>query len=227
MEREAAFGPVTRFLIALLAVLSAIIAPAFAQDWQPAHGDRLVFDVFRDGSKFGTHAVTFSQSGDALTVDSDVELKVTLGPLSLFHYVHDVTERYSAGRLISVVSRTKRDGKWRQLTASDDGSGFNVMGEAFKGRLAGVVIPSTHWNIAEMRQPAMFSTETGAMLPITVTDMGPERVRVGEETIEARRYLVKSEITASFWYDASGRWVKCAFEAQGSKIDYVLRELPN
>jgi hypothetical protein len=223
---EAVRAAVTRLLVALLAVLSAIAAPAFAQDWKPGDGDRLVFDVFRDGSKFGTHVVSFSQSGDALTVDSDVELKVALGPLTLFHYVHDVTERYSAGRLISVAARTKRDGKWRQLTVSAAEAGFNVVGAAFKGVLSGVVIPSTHWNIAQMRQPAMFSTETGAMLPITVTDMGLERVRVGEGAIEARRYLVKSEITASFWYDASGRWVKCAFEAQGSKIDYVLRELP-
>jgi hypothetical protein len=44
---------------------------------------------------------------------------------------------------------------------------------------------------------------------------------------EARKYLVKSEMDASFWYDTSGRWVKCSFIAQGSKVDYVLRELPS
>ena len=216
-----------RFLASISIMLAAIMAPAFAQDWKPGDGDRLVFDVFRDGSKFGTHTVAFSQSGDALTVDSDVELKVTLGPLTLFHYVHDVTERYSAGRLVSLAARTKRDGKWKQLTASATEGGMKVVGAAFRGVLGGAVIPSTHWNIAEMKQPAMFSTETGAMLPITVTDMGLERVKTGEGMIEARRYVVKSEITASFWYDASGRWVKCAFEAQGSQIDYVLRELPS
>jgi hypothetical protein len=216
-----------RLLVSISMMLTATMAPAFAQDWKPGDGDRLVFDVFRDGSKFGTHTVAFSLSDDTLTVESDVELKVTLGPLTLFHYVHDVTERYSAGRLVSVAARTKRDGKWKQLTASAAEGGVNVAGAAFRGLLAGVVIPSTHWNIAEMSQPAMFSTETGAMLPMTVTDMGLERVKIGEETVEARRYLVKSEITASFWYDASGRWVKCAFEAQGSQVDYVLRELPS
>ena len=44
--------------------------------------------------------------------------------------------------------------------------------------------------------------------------------------VDARRFDVDSDIDASFWYDASGRWVKCAFETQGSKIDYVLRALP-
>lgn len=216
----------SRFVLALMCMFAEIIAPAYAQDWAPGDGDTLVFDVFRDGSKFGTHVVAFSQKGDTLAVDSDVDLKVTLGPLTLFHYVHEVTERYSAGRLISVAARTKKDGKWKQLTASAEAGGFNVVGSGFKGLLTGIVVPSTHWNVAEMKQPAMFSTETGAMLPITVSDMGLERVKTGEGVIEARRYVVKSEITASFWYDASGRWVKCAFEAQGSRIDYVLRELP-
>jgi hypothetical protein len=213
-------------LASALILLAAMIAPVSAQDWQPSDGDRLAFDVFRDGSKFGTHIVTFSQSGDMLTVVTEVDLKASLGPLTLFHYVHEVTERYSAGRLISLAADTRRDGKHRTLAADAVESGLNVIGAAFRGVLAGDVVPSTHWNIAEMKQPAMFSTETGAMIPITVTDMGPDRVSAGTAWIEARKYLVDSDIDAAFWYDASGRWVKCAFEAQGSKIDYVLRELP-
>ena len=215
-----------RLAVAIALTLAATMAPAFAQNWKPGDGDRLTFDVFRNGARFGTHVVSFAQSGDMLIVESDIELKVSLGPLTLFHYVHDVTERYSAGRLVSIAARTKKDGKWKQLTASAAEGGLNVVGSAFTGLLTGGVIPSTHWNIAEMRQPAMFSTETGAMLPMTVTDMGVEQVQTSEGTIEARRYLVKSDLTAYFWYDAAGRWVKCAFEAQGSNIDYVLRELP-
>ena len=214
-----------RAAFAALALL--VSAPAFAQaDWQPSDGDRLEFDVFRDGSKFGKHIVVFRKTGDALTVDSDIDLKVALGPVTLFHYVHDVTERYTAGRLMSVAAKTKKDGKWKSLAANAVEGGLNVIGAAFKGLQSSTVIPSTHWNIEEMKQAAMFSTETGAMLPMTVTDQGIEKVKVGAGLIDARKYTVKSEITASFWYDASGRWVKCAFEAQGSKVDYVLRELP-
>lgn len=65
----------------------------------------------------------------------------------------------------------------------------------------------------------MFSTETGEMLPIKVKDRGMESVKVAGRMIEAQRFDVDSEIDASFWYDASGRWVKCAFETQGSKIE--------
>ncbi|HEV7689498.1 MAG TPA: DUF6134 family protein [Hyphomonadaceae bacterium] len=212
---------------ALLVLALLVSAPAFAQaDWQPSDGDRLDFDVFRDGSKFGKHIVVFHKTGDALTVDSDIDLKVAVGPLTLFQYIHDVTEKYSAGNLLSVASKTKKDGKWKTLAAEAVTGGMKVAGAAFKGVQPGVLIPSTHWNVEEMKQAAMFSTETGAMLPMTVTDMGIEKVKTGQGMIDARRYVVKSELTASFWYDASGRWVKCAFNAQGSKIEYVLRVVP-
>ena len=70
---------------------------------------------------------------------------------------------------------------------------------------------------------AMFSTETGEMLPMKVVDRGIEKIKAAGTTIDARRFDVTSELVASFWYDANGRWVKCAFTAEGSKIEYVLR----
>jgi hypothetical protein len=207
-------------------VLAFAALPAAAQSWQPADGARLEFDVFRDGGAFGTHVVAFDREGGSLTVDTDIQLRVGLGPITLFEYRHDVTERYQDGRLVWVSSRTLNEGKWKTLTAQDVQGGLKVNGSAFRGLLSSPVIPSTHWNQEEMMQAAMFSTETGGMLPIRVKDMGLEQVKVGAATVTARRYFVDSEIDASFWYDAQGRWVKCAFETQGSKIEYVLRRLP-
>ena len=226
------FEDIRKALLSVLALLAVSAAqPAVAeidvrQGWRPANGDRLVFDVFRDGSRFGSHVVSFARNADELTVETDIDLKVAFGPITLFHYVHDATERWNAGALRSVSARTKKDGKWKTMTLEAVEGGLRIMGAGFKGILPDRVIPSTHWNVAQMSQGAMLSTETGALLPMTVTDRGIERVRVGNSTIEARRYDVKSEIAASFWYDAAGRWVKCAFEAEGSKVDYVLRELP-
>lgn len=212
--------------ISLLFLLVLAPLQALAQPWTPADGARLEFDVLRDGGKFGTHVLKFSRVGETLTVDTDVELKVALGPLTLFEYIHDVTEKYVGDRLVWVGSRTKNEGKWKTLAAEPVEGGLKVTAEAFKGVVKGTVIPSTHWNENEMKQPKMFSTETGEMLPIKVADRGIEKVKVGGATLDARRYDVDSEIDASFWYDGQGRWVKTAFETQGSKIEYVLRKLP-
>lgn len=207
--------------LALLMVLAPL--PAQASPWTPADGARLEFDVLRDGGKFGTHILKFDREGDTLTVDTDVELRVTLGPITLFEHLHDVTEKYSANRLVWIGSRTKTGGKWKTLSVEAVEGGFNVKGEKFKGLLTSPLIPSTHWNEDQMRQGFLFSTETGEKLPMKVTDRGIETIKAGGRMIDARRYDVDSDLDASFWYDAQGRWVKTAFEAQGSKIEYVLR----
>lgn len=214
--------------ILLLPATSQAQAPivGHAPTWSPADGAKLEFDVLRDGGALGTHILTFSRQDDTLTVDTDINFKVAFGPITFFEYIHDVTERYVGGKLAWVGSRTHKDGKWRTLSAQATDAGLSVKGAGFVGVLKGLVIPSTHWNIAEMKQAAMFSTETGEMLPMRVTDRGIEQVATGAGPIEARRFDVKSELAASFWYDAQGRWVKCAFDAEGSHIEYVLRKLP-
>jgi hypothetical protein len=212
--------------IALLLALAMTPAQAHASPWAPSDGSRLEFDVLRDGGKFGTHTLTFDREGDTLTVDTDVELRVTLGPITLFEHLHDVTEKYTGDRLVWVGSRTKTGGKWKTLSVEAVNGGFNVKGEKFKGLVKDSIIPSTHWNENQMRQGFLFSTETGESLPMRVTDRGIENIKAAGRSIEARRYDVDSELDASFWYDAQGLWVKTAFDAQGSKIEYVLRNLP-
>lgn len=213
-----------RFIVGLALALAPL--QANASPWNPSDGARLEFDVLRDGGAFGTHILKFSREGDTLTVDTDVKLSVTFGPLTVFEHLHDVTEKYLGDRLVWVGSRTKTGGKWKTLSVEAVEGGFNVKGEKFKGVLKSPIIPSTHWNEDQMRQGFLFSTETGEKLPMKVTDRGIEKVKTGGGMVEARRYDVDSDLDASFWYDAQGRWVKTAFDAQGSKIEYVLRKLP-
>jgi hypothetical protein len=231
-------GLVLAFL--LVGLMGGAVPPAHAQTgpsalpasptlpglWSPKDGDRLDFDVYRNGERFGRHVVVFRREGDRLVAKTDIELKVAVGPLTVYHYVQDAEETWVGGQLSAISARTKNKGRWNSLAVSAVDGGLQVAGRAFKGMLQGDIVPSSHWNKRQMLQKAMLSTETGEMLPMTVIDQGLEKVKVGSSEIEARRYLVKSQLDATFWYDAAGRWVKCAFEAEGSKIVYVLRSLP-
>jgi Family of unknown function (DUF6134) len=224
------------WMAAVMASAGLMIAPqAFANAaanepaafiWQPADGARLHFDVFRNGEPFGSHVVKFTRVGDAVKADTAIDLKVAIGPLTLYRYTHKSLEEWRAGRLQAVRAETLNEGKTSRLVVERVGDGLKVAGRAFSGLLDGQVFPSSHWNIDQMKQAAMLSTETGAMLDMKVVDEGVDAVKVGARTVQARRFLVKSDVTARFWYDEAGRWVKCAFEAQGQKVEYRLRELP-
>lgn len=206
--------------------LSPIAAAETGYEWSPAGGDQLVFDVYRDGKEFGSHTVRFERSGDRLEVETDIELEVKFGPLRVFHYVHEADEVWTGEQLQSIEARTKQDGDWVDVTVERESGGLRTQGPEFTGVHPADLLPSSHWNIVQMRGDEMLSTETGESLPITVENLGTEMVRVGDSEVEATHYRVTSDLVASFWYDAEGRWVKCAFEARGSDIEYVLRALP-
>ena len=210
---------------AALATISTASAETGFQ-WTPAAGDQLVFDVLRDGKSFGSHVVTFERAGDRLEVETDIELEVKFGPLRVFHYVHEADEVWSGQELQSVDARTKEGGDWADVTVRRVSDGLRTAGPAFNGVHPYNLVPSSHWNINQMRGDAMLSTETGERLPIEVENLGVETVSVGGKSIKATHYRVTSDLVASFWYDDQGRWVKCAFEARGSQVEYVLRELP-
>jgi hypothetical protein len=217
-----------RAALGALALAFAAAAPAQASSpaastWVPADGASLVFDVYRDGDRFGTHTVTFKREGDTLTVATDIELRVKIGPITAFLYDHEATEIWSGGELQSLASRTRKDGRRYQVSATADADGLTVTGRNYTGRAPVDAVPSTHWNDRQIRQQQLFSTETGEMLDVKVTDQGADTIKAGGRDISARKYFVESDLDFTLWYDASGRWVGCAFEARGSKVTYVLR----
>lgn len=217
-------------LAAMALLFSSLFASgaAFAQPagWQPKNGQQIYFDITRNGDKFGRHILTFHREGDRMRVESDVLLRAGIGPLTLFEYKLLATETYAYGVLQSVAAKTLNNGRWHSMAANAGEGGLFVKGEKFSGVVRGVVSPSSHWNVAEMRQQTMLELETGKPMPITVTDLGMDRVRTAKGEISARRFRVKSDIVADFWYDDQNRWVRCAFTTQGSKIEYTLRDVP-
>jgi hypothetical protein len=55
--------------------------------------------------------------------------------------------------------------------------------------------------------------------------IGDDRVEVGDQTVDATHYRLKSDLTVDLWYDNQSRWVKLAFDVRGQRIEYVLNAL--
>ncbi len=194
--------------------------------WTASDGAVIDFTVLRKGKPFGQHTLSFAKDEDGrLTVTTDVDLQVKFGPITAFKYRLDSVEEWVDGHLVALNGKSNNDGRKGKVSASIAGDQLVVDSTEFDGVLPLTVIPSSHWNILQVYQDQMLSTETGEVLPIDVEMLGNDTVTVEGDAIETTHYRLKSDITVDLWYDNQSRWVKLAFEVRGQEIEYVLNAL--
>jgi len=200
-------------------------APASGLVWVPNDGDVIRFDVLRQGKPFGSHVVRFDVAPDGtLEAHTDVKLRAGLGPIQLYRYDLQATERWQDGKLVELNGQANSDGKKGSVMVRAEGDGLDIEGTAFDGTVPDTIIPASHWNIAETRTNTLLSSENGQLIDVSVTPLGRETLNVAGTEIETNKFLLDSDIDVTLWYDDAGRWLKLSFTARGQDIDYVLTE---
>ncbi len=218
MTRTLAISLATALTTAL-----ATAAPAAAADGlDTPPPQRLAFDVTRGGKAFGRHVVDFARDGDSLTVTVDVDLQVRFGPFTPFTYRHDVREVWRDGVLETLTATTLKGGDVFGVEVERVGSTLAVTGPAYEGPASLATIPTTWWNKGVLTLGELLNTETGALMPVTVTEVGAETVIAAGRPVATTKYEVVGTTTVELWYDADGRWVKCAFDGRGARVEYTL-----
>ncbi|MEM1087259.1 MAG: DUF6134 family protein [Pseudomonadota bacterium] len=199
---------------------------ALPTPFQPYEGAVIDFEVLRKGKPFGRHVLTFKDVTETgFKVTTDVDLTVKFGPITAFKYRLDATETWADGQLVALSGKSNSDGDKGRVEAINTGGELVVDSTLFNGALPLSTIPSSHWNILQVKGDQMLSTETGEVLDIDVETIGMDTVMVGGEAIEATHYRLKSDLVVDLWYDDQNRWVKLIFEARGQEIEYVLSEM--
>ena len=186
-------------------------------------GNRLAFDVVRNGSRIGGHFLDFVVSGDRLDVHIAVDLAIGIGPLTLFRYTHRARETWTAGQVQSIEARTNHDGTRHNLTMSRRANGFWVSGDKDSYLAPPETLPATHWNRRSLDGP-MVNTETGVLMHPQIKDRGLETLMTASAIpLQARHFSLSGDVSLVTWYDHSSRWVGLGFAgADGSKITYLL-----
>lgn len=209
-----------RALLGSLATVPFGAVGAWAAMPIPA-GNRLAFHILRKGSTIGEHTVTFTRSGDALTVAVAADIAVGIGPIAFFRYKHRATVQWQGNQVVSVDAQTNDDGTPRQMTARRDNNGLVVEGTKAPRYIAPPrSLPGTHWDIAMLEAPFL-NTEDGRLMHPTVTLVGTEKLDVTGGTVEARHYTMRGDADLDTFYDATPGWVGLRFNAKdGSEVRY-------
>lgn len=220
----------TRRLMAALAAIWLLPHPADADQsaaMAPAgpfalYGHEIQFDILRDGEKVGRHLVQFAPKGDGIQVTSRSEIEVTLLFLTAYRFAYQSIEQWRDGSLVRLHAATNDNGDVTRIEAKRDGERLKVTtdGAAWEG--SPQLLPTTHWNMAQTRAPAVLNTLTGKVNQVRVSDAGLETVTLADGPRQARRFVYSGDLSVESWYDLDGRWVKLRFPAKdGSTIEYL------
>lgn len=224
--------------LAILVASVLLAAPAAASEEVPdtllaalppqsQANEKLVFDVLMDGRKIGSHAVTLWRDGPRTHVDIDINLRVGLGPITLYRYEQRNRSLWDNGALTAFESRTNDDGDVFVVRASRlAGRRDNALTVAVNDGAPVAVsdwFPTTYWDKRTVLQDRLLATRDGEILNVDTTAMGVEMIEVRGVPTRAERFQMRGDLNVDLWYDDDGGWVKLAFDYRGNRFDYVLR----
>jgi len=228
-----------RLFLGALLTAAGTAAPRVAEAFP--YGDSHVFAGRRNGEMIGHHALRFREDGGRRHVATSIDFNVHLLGMAVYKFSHRCHETWTGELFQTLTSETEDNGKRYTVKASRTGAGVAVErtgeppfiktaggDEALAGPralLPADTLPSTHWNIAQVRQAALLHTEYGKLYRISVGSRGRETIRTATGTLGATRYDYSGELQMSQWFDDRSRWVKSTFRAHdGSLIEYILQE---
>ena len=184
--------------------LSALLGPAaFAA---APSGGRLAFSVLRNGDKVGEHAMSFSRSGGLITVSTDVEMRVRIGPVPVFRYTHTAQERWQGDSFQQLRTTTSSNGKIERVQADRSSGGVAIEGPSGRVTAPANAAPLTHWNRNALDQP-LFNPQVGKLVRVRVSRAGADSVELASgRSLPAERWSIRGEAEIDNWYDSQGVW---------------------
>jgi uncharacterized protein DUF6134 len=184
---------------------------------------KLTYSIVREGSRIGSQVTTFQRNGDSLTVQTTVNIKVTLLGITIYRFDHIANEEWKAGELAHLTSKTNDDGDDRvvdlKLVDGKLKGTYNGMAKEFP---AGV-IPASLWHPGTVKQTQLLDQVKARYRQITVKDVGIETISIRGQKVKAHHYSMTGQIKRELWYGPEGRLEMMQFSGKdGSEIIVTL-----
>jgi len=175
------------------------------------------FRVLLDGREIGRHVFELRTLGDEQELRSEARFSVDVLFFNAYRYAHDATERWRGGCLRSLVSKTDTNGTLEAVKAAPHEGRLVVEKAAGREVHEGCVKSFAYWDPAMLRASRLLNSQSGDLLPVTVTQEGDETIEVrGRPVLAQRHRLVAPNLRIDLWY-AAGQWVALESPAAGGR----------
>ena len=198
-----------RCVLALAALCLALPAAAEAHSWN--------FRVLLDDRQIGEHTFTLRTAGGQRELRSEARFDVHLLFVNVYRYRHEALERWDGNCLHSLAARTETNGERLAVSAAARDGRLVVERPAAREAHEGCVMSFAYWNPQILKARRLLNSQTGEVLPVTVTRRGEEtRLVRGEPRVAQRHRIEAPGLEIDLWY-ADGRWVALEAPAEGGR----------
>lgn len=208
----------SRYAIALLLLfLPPLVAPASTErTWQ--------FRVLLDGREIGDHRFALSEAGGVQELSSEARFNVRVLFINAWRYRHVARERWQGDCLQAIDARTDTNGELERVSGSLQGERLVIERAGSRDEHAGCVMTFAYWNPRILSAERLLNSQTGELLPVTVSLQGQETISVrGRPTVAERHRLRAPGLRIDLWY-ADGEWLALESDAPGGRrLRYELR----
>jgi len=188
----------------------------------------ITYDVWREGSKIGTHSVDFLRDGDKLTVRTKIRIEVKLLFVTIYRFEHDAEEDWVAGKLMRFTAKTDDNGTDRDVLLERNGDQLKGHYNSEEALLPGDLIVGSLWNPATVDQSQLIEPTKGRAKAVTIVDRGMETLQVGSQSVQAHHYSITGDLRREVWYGPDGEVVQAGYRGKdGSLLTFKLRAGPD
>ena len=214
-------------IIVSIIILFSLNFQAFSHVQHYQNLNYLEYELFRNNQSIGYHKYDFIKDGEKLSIESEVNFKITKLGVDLYKYFAKSQENYEKGVFKSYSSKTKQNKKDRYVNIKVDTAEKNLIIDrsSYKGKANNQFIVGTWWNHEIVDAKAQISGISGRIIEQTVTFLGKEEVKIGNKTYKTLHFNFKSsdetlpeskKLNTDIWYEENTYlWVKAAFEKTG------------
>jgi len=181
------------------------------------------FRVLLDDREIGEHRFTLRDRGEERELLSEARFDVRLLFVNAYRYRHEALERWAGNCLQALAARTETNGERLAVSATAREGRLLVERPAAREAHEGCVMSFAYWNPQILKAERLLNSQTGELLPVSVTPLGDETRSVRGEPRVAQRYRVQAPgLRIDLWY-AEGRWIALeAPAAGGRRLRYEL-----
>lgn len=141
-----------------------------------------------------------------------INIQVRRLGFTVFRYEHTNNELWRDGQLVSLESKTFDDGDDEFASVRRNAGALVIDGSGYKGDAPANSAPTSYWNYETVSRPQWFSSQSGKLLNLTIT----QRDEGGLERVD-----LTGDFNNTLFYDADKEWRGCRFnDKRGVSIIY-------